>query len=182
MGGWRPKSRRRSADSGRLAVSAAFPYGGGMWLLDKMLGRLIRHGELLILDTDRRENKFGTPAEGYPDVTQRLRDGHPLPLLFRERRAAVVGEHVVPATTALGRGPPLRGDVPEPAQAVQQRVEHPVGPLELTPRELAHPLEDRVPVALAVGEDREHQRRRRRRDQVLVDAHARPSHTLRSDA
>jgi cyclopropane-fatty-acyl-phospholipid synthase len=57
-----------------LAKAPAFPYGGRMWLLDKMLGRLIRQGVLTILDADGGRHKFGTPAEGYPDVTLRLRD------------------------------------------------------------------------------------------------------------
>ena len=60
---------------------------------------------------------------------------------------------------------------------MQQRIEHPVGPLELAVGQLAHPLEDRVAVALALGEDRQHERRRRRRDEVLVDAHRPPPMT-----
>ena len=126
--------------------------------------------------TDHAPPSAGSSRRAPPDVTQGTGDGRPLPLLLRERRPSVVGDHVVPATTSFVGCPPLRGDVPEPAQAVEQGVEHPVGPLELTRRELAHPLEDRVPVALALGQDREHERRRRGRDQVLVDVQL-PSNT-----
>ena len=56
---------------------------------------------------------------------------------------------------------------------MEQRVEHPVGPLELAPGERTYPLQDGVAVALALRQDREHERRRRGRDQVLVDVHAR---------
>jgi hypothetical protein len=55
---------------------------------------------------------------------------------------------------------------------VQQRVEHAVGPLEVAAGEVADAFEDRVAVALALGEDREHERCRRRCHQVLVDVHS----------
>jgi cyclopropane-fatty-acyl-phospholipid synthase len=45
-----------------------------MWLLDRLLARVIRHGELIILDAGGSEHRFGRRAEGYPDVTLRLRD------------------------------------------------------------------------------------------------------------
>jgi len=125
--------------------------------------------------SQRRRHPAGAP----PDVTQRPRDGHPLPLLLRERRAPVVGDRVVPSAPLVGRRPPLGGHVSQPAEAMEQRVEHPVGPLELTPGELAHPLQDGVAVALALGEDREHERCRRRRDEVLVDVHDRSSDGLK---
>ena len=54
---------------------------------------------------------------------------------------------------------------------MEQRVEHPVGPLELAAGERAHALEDRVAVALTLRQDREHERGRRGRDEVLVDVH-----------
>ena len=107
-----------------------------------------------------------------PDVVQRARHGRPLPLLVRERGAPVLGDHVVPAAPPFRRRPPLRLHVPEPAEAMEQRVEHPVGPLELAARERAHPLEDRVAVALILGQDREHERGRRGRDEVLIDVHS----------
>ena len=55
---------------------------------------------------------------------------------------------------------------------MEQRVEHPVGPLELSAGERTHPLQDGVAVALTLDEDREHERRRRGCDQILVDVHA----------
>ena len=71
-----------------------------------------------------------------------------------ERGSTVVGDRVVPAPAAFRWRPPLRGHVAEPVQAVEQRVEHPVGPLHLAVGQLTDPLQDRVPVALAVGQDR----------------------------
>jgi hypothetical protein len=55
---------------------------------------------------------------------------------------------------------------------MEQRIEHPVGPLQLAARERAHPLEDLVPVALTLRKDCEYERCRRRGDQVLVDVRA----------
>ena len=57
---------------------------------------------------------------------------------------------------------------------MEERVEHPVGPLQLARRERAHPLQDGVAVALALGQDREHERSRRGRDEILVDVQAAP--------
>ena len=56
---------------------------------------------------------------------------------------------------------------------MEQRIEHPVGPLELAAGKLTHPLQECVAVALALGQDRQHERRRRGRDQILVDVHTR---------
>ena len=59
-----------------------------------------------------------------------------------------------PQAAALSRGrAPLRGHVAEPGEAVQQRVEHPVGPLQLSAGELIDALLDGVSVALALVED-----------------------------
>lgn len=43
-----------------------------MWLLDKMLSRLIRKGRLIVIDHDGREYAYGDPAS--PPVTIRLTD------------------------------------------------------------------------------------------------------------
>ncbi len=53
---------------------------------------------------------------------------------------------------------------------MEQRVEHAVAPLELALGERTDALEDGVAVALTLGQDREHERCRRGRDEVLVDA------------
>src|SRR6185312_166056 len=84
-------------------------------------------------------------------------------------------DHVVLATAPLRRRPPLRRHVAEPAETVEQRVEHPVAPLELPGGECTDPLEDRVAIALTVGQDRQHERCRRGRDEVLVDTQSRSS-------
>ena len=50
-------------------------------------------------------------------------------------------------------------------------VEHAVRPLQLTIREFVHPFDDGVAVALPVAEDRQHQGRGGRRDEILADVH-----------
>ena len=69
--------------------------------------------------------------------------------------------------------PPLGRHIPEPTKAMEQGIEHPVGPCELAPRERTDTLQDRVAVAFVLRQNREHERRRRSRHQVLVDVHAR---------
>ncbi len=110
-------------------------------------------------------------AELGPDAPER--GVHRLPLL------AFVGELGLP----LGRDPivlpaaagvrdfPARLDVAEPLEAVQDRVEHAVGPLHVPARELPYPLQDGIPVAVLVGQDRQDQRGRGRGDEILVDLH-----------
>ena len=81
---------------------------------------------------------------------------------------------VLALAPGLGRAPG-RLDVTLSLQPVQERVEHAVGPRHLPAGQLPDPLENRVAVRLAVGEDAEHERRRRRGDEVLVDVHALPA-------
>ena len=45
-----------------------------MWLLDKMLRKLIRKGELIVLDHDGKEYRYGAPEPGRPPVKVRLTD------------------------------------------------------------------------------------------------------------
>jgi hypothetical protein len=52
---------------------------------------------------------------------------------------------------------------------MQNRVEHPVRPLHAPAGQLADALEDRVAVAVLVGEDRQDDRGRGSGDQILVD-------------
>src|SRR5688500_3831828 len=94
----------------------------------------------------------GQSAGDAPQVAQRARDGRPLPLLLRERRAPVVGDRVVATLASLGGRPPFGGDVAEPLQTVEQRIEHPVGPLELAAGQLTDALEDGVAIALALAQ------------------------------
>src|SRR5690606_9991360 len=62
-------------------------------------------------------------------------------------------------------------DETRPLQSMQDGVEHPVRPLQLAAGQLAYPLQDRVAVAVSLGQDGQNERRRRRRDEVLVDVH-----------
>ena len=98
---------------------------------------------------------------------------HDLPLLplRRELRPAFFRDPVVLApAAALGRGP-LRRDVALALEPVQHRIEHAVGPLQVPARQLGHPLDDGVAVAVAFGEDGEHERRGGGGDQVLAHVH-----------
>jgi cyclopropane-fatty-acyl-phospholipid synthase len=45
-----------------------------MWLLSKMLRRIVRNGELLVIDHDGREHRFGAPDPARPRVAIRLTD------------------------------------------------------------------------------------------------------------
>ena len=45
-----------------------------MWLLGKMLRRIVRHGRLVILDADGSRHEFGTAEPGRPDVVLRFAD------------------------------------------------------------------------------------------------------------
>ncbi|HEU0134248.1 MAG TPA: SAM-dependent methyltransferase, partial [Allosphingosinicella sp.] len=45
-----------------------------MWLLDKMLRRLVKRGELVIIDHDGREYRYGIPDPSLPAVTLRFTD------------------------------------------------------------------------------------------------------------
>jgi cyclopropane-fatty-acyl-phospholipid synthase len=45
-----------------------------MWLLDKMLRKLMKKGELVVTDYDGKVYRYGTPEEGRPAVKARLTD------------------------------------------------------------------------------------------------------------
>jgi cyclopropane-fatty-acyl-phospholipid synthase len=45
-----------------------------MWLLDKMLRRLLKKGELLVIDHDGKEYRYGAPDPGIKSVQVRLTD------------------------------------------------------------------------------------------------------------
>jgi len=45
-----------------------------MWLLDKMLCKLIKTGELIVVDHDGKEYRYGNPSPGRPPVKARLTD------------------------------------------------------------------------------------------------------------
>ena len=46
-----------------------------MWLLDKMLRKLVRKGELTVIDHDGKEYRYGTPDPDHGPITVRLTDG-----------------------------------------------------------------------------------------------------------
>ena len=45
-----------------------------MALIDHFLGRIVRQGTLAVTDHDGRSRRFGTPADGFPDVAIRFTD------------------------------------------------------------------------------------------------------------
>src|SRR5690606_17986220 len=107
-----------------------------------------------------------------PDAPERRVHRLPLPALLLELLPAARRDAVVLAPPAAVRDLPARLDVAEALEPVQHRVQHPVGPLQPAPGELADALQDGVAVAVALRQDGKHQRRRRGRDEVLVDLHA----------
>lgn len=45
-------------------------------LLKKFLSKAVTHGQLTVIDASGQTSTFGTPSEGYPDVTVRMADKH----------------------------------------------------------------------------------------------------------
>lgn len=45
-----------------------------MWLLNKLLTKLVKRGELIVVDHDGKEYRYGTPDDGYAPVKARLTD------------------------------------------------------------------------------------------------------------
>src|SRR5262249_62099290 len=74
------------------------------------------------------------PGAG-PDVVQRTGDRRPLQSLLGQCRSAGVGDHVVVAATPFRRQSPLGRHVPEPAEPVEERGQHPVRPFQIAARD-----------------------------------------------
>jgi len=92
--------------------------------------------------------------------------------LLGEPGSALVGDRVVLAAAAGLGDLPARLDVAKPFESMEDGVEHPVRPFHPPPGKLAHALEDRVAVAVRLGQERQDDRGRGRRDQILVDLHS----------
>jgi cyclopropane-fatty-acyl-phospholipid synthase len=45
-----------------------------MWLLSKMLSRIVKNGELILIEAGGKTHRFGTPHPGFPNVTARFTD------------------------------------------------------------------------------------------------------------
>ena len=63
-----------NAKARQLRLCAPWLFSGPMWLLDKMLRRLIRKGEFLLIDHDGREYRYGSPDPAHRPVKVRLTD------------------------------------------------------------------------------------------------------------
>jgi hypothetical protein len=87
-------------------------------------------------------------------------------VLGQRFRAAFLQSVVLPLPSCPG-GAHVGFDESLFLQAVQDGIEHAVGPLHLAAGQLADPLDDGVAVAVALGEDGQDQRRRRSRNQIL---------------
>jgi hypothetical protein len=91
--------------------------------------------------------------------------------MLGQRPAALALEGVILPPPAVLGGAPARGDGALLLQAVQDRVQHAVGPLDAALGQLADALDDGVAVGLAPFEDRQHERRRRRGHEVFGELH-----------
>src|SRR5262249_40016739 len=125
---------------------------------------------------DRRMSSYG--AHLHPDPTQSAVHGPPLLPLRSELRPAFFSNPVVLAPAAAVRCGPFRCAVTLALEAMQDRIEHSVGPLEVPARQLGDSLDDRVAVIVAFGKDGEHKRRGRGRNQVLTEVHTWRYYTL----
>src|SRR5690606_17577445 len=113
----------------------------------------------------------GRRGHATPQSTEGSVGGLPLLALLCQLGSPGIRHLVVFAPPTLRRRAPLRTDVAEPLEAVQQRVEHAVGPLDVTAGQLTHALENGIAVAGALDEDGEHKRCGHRGNQVFVDVH-----------
>src|SRR5882762_7676090 len=106
-----------------------------------------------------------------PDSAQRRIDQLPLASLARQLRPSLPGDAVVLAPAAAFRDLPPRCDVAETLEVVQHRIQHAIGPLQLTARQLADPFDNCVAVTVAPGQKGQHERRRRGRNEILTELH-----------
>lgn len=88
-----------------------------------------------------------------PGVPERTSNDLPLAALFTQRVLALTGDAVVPAPATAPWRVPRRLNVAKAVQTVQQRVQHPVGPLHLATGQLIDALENGVTIALAFVQD-----------------------------
>src|SRR6478752_4934951 len=62
-----------------------------MWLLDKMLGKLIKHGQLIVTDHDGKEYRYGPGTQGERDAAIHGMDRGPIRLRLTHPKA---GNHI----------------------------------------------------------------------------------------
>ncbi len=74
-----------------------------MWLLEKLLSRVIRQGQLEISDANRRRYLFGTPTEGWPSVALRFTDSKVGNYIARNPRLGA-GETFMDGRLVIERG------------------------------------------------------------------------------
>src|SRR6266536_4858632 len=101
------------------------------------------------LQQDRGQRPAGAEAE--PDLLERLHDRVPLAALLGELIEALVGDAVVLAPPLARNRLPVRLHVTEALQPLQQRVQQPLGPVQLATGQLVDPPEDGVAVAFPLG-------------------------------
>src|SRR5207248_8180611 len=105
---------------------------------------------------DRRRSSYG--ARLHSDSPQCAVNGLPLLPLDGELGPAFFRDPVVLApAAALGRVP-LRRHITLAFETMQHGIQHAVGPLQVSARQLGHPLDDGVAVTFALGKNAEYQR------------------------
>src|SRR6476661_4022703 len=77
---------------------------------------------------------------------------------------------VLPLSARLS-GAPFALDISLPLETVEHRVEHSIGPLQVTGGKLAHALEDGVAVGVALSQNGENQWGGAGGDQIFADVH-----------
>src|SRR5690606_18896512 len=106
-----------------------------------------------------------------PNLVERIRHRGPLPALLGELGQTAIRDAVVLAPPSPSHRLPARLHIAETLKPVQQRVEQPFGPVELSTGELVDPPEDGVAVALPLSEDAQHHRGCRGGHEVLGKFH-----------
>jgi cyclopropane-fatty-acyl-phospholipid synthase len=108
-----------------------------MWLLDRLLRRVVKHGELIVRDHDGREYRYGAPAAGKPPV--KIRFNH-------KSAAAHVASHPQVGAAEVymdGRMDVIEGDIRDLILLVHSNVPTGGGEAALRPRNLLRRLADK---------------------------------------
>src|SRR6185503_15590729 len=88
-----------------------------------------------------------------------------------EPSPALGRDPVVLATATALRDFPPGLNVAKPLEPMQNRVEHPVRPLHSPSGQLPNSLDDRIAIAILLGQDRQEERGRGSGNQILADFH-----------
>lgn len=73
-----------------------------MWLLDKILTRLVHKGQLTLIEPDGTRKTFGVPDPGYPDLGLRLHDNKVAGQILRDPRLGLAETYMDGRVTIEG--------------------------------------------------------------------------------